>query len=177
MEALIAENGTVYGKDRNGYTVSLFEYVLDDANEKDILDMISAWNESRKDDPIPTFTHPLDSKDDQKWVCIDDSDIRIDAINCGGQYPIQGAIYDAKDDIWRQMMWTNEGAAADPRKNIIDLRESTLAYGYLNINDNDDALGGLYNSRNEADCLCSPNRIACIKLLVDIDKVRGRFDQ
>jgi len=46
---------------------------------------------------------------------------KVYATDCGGSYPVHGAIQQIENDVWWQTVWTLDGLLCPPKCNYIDL--------------------------------------------------------
>ena len=98
--------------------------------------------------------------------------VRIYATDCGGGYPVHGAIL--KDGVWLLESWTITGVILVGCENLGDLIEvKPRIQRKVWVNIYKDGVALVHRTRERADKFASPRRIACIEIEIDCEEGEG----
>jgi hypothetical protein len=103
----------------------------------------------------------------------DGREVRIYAVDGGGEYPVHGAHYDG--GRWSVCAWKKKGRIFDDGEcslDLIEVRPRIQREVWVNVYPY--AEGDCYHdTREEADIEASRHRIACVKLVIDCEEGEG----
>ena len=101
--------------------------------------------------------------------------VRIYAVDCGGDYPVHGAIF--QDGIWVIIHWKLDGKyLGGPSEHGYDLIESKPRIQreyWLNVYGGTQGMTTAFDTKVDCDSLAAPNRIACVKITIDCEEGEG----
>ena len=101
-------------------------------------------------------------------------EVRIYATNCGGTYPIHGAVW-IKESRWQCFCWSVKGEAYIGGRNkydLIEVKPRIVREVWVNLYPNQ-ANGGYYPDKATADRFAESHRLACIMFPVDCEEGEG----
>jgi hypothetical protein len=114
----------------------------------------------------------------KKYKTKDGCEVRIYAVDGGGRFPVHGAVK-LYDGTWRQVEWTltgsyngfDDGHTLPQHLNLIEVKpriqREFLMYVYP------DRLQTHYTEKSKADFCTVPQRMACVKLVIDCEEGEG----
>ena len=94
------------------------------------------------------------------------NEVRIYAVDCGGDRPVHGAYFLEMEDRWQVDSWTVDGKDwTSGGQSIYDLIEvQPVKEVWVNIYPSGFGIAKAHPTREDADMLASDTRIACIKV-------------
>jgi len=100
----------------------------------------------------------------------DGCEVRIYALDAGGQTPVHGAI--KRNGLWIVTSWTKEGrwSISNPENNLIEVKPRIQREVWVNVYPQ---CANLHGSKNEANSVYAPHRIACVKVVIDCEEGEG----
>ncbi len=108
---------------------------------------------------------------DKQYRARNGREVRIYAVDCGGDYPVHGAIF--QDGIWVIIHWKSDGkyleSQFDHGYDLIEVKRRIQREEWINIFEN---FSEGYKDKETADRMGS-NRIACIKITIDCEEGEG----
>ena len=101
----------------------------------------------------------------------DGCEVRIYALDAGGQTPVHGAI--KRNGLWIVTSWTKEGrwSISNPENNLIEVKPRIQREVWVNVYRWGAA--GAYESKDVADEGEGGDRIACVKVVIDCEEGEG----
>lgn len=113
----------------------------------------------------------------------DGREVRIYSIDAGGQYPVHGAI-EARSNLWRLASWTNNGIfsavpahlATQTEDDLVEVKPRIKRTIWVNVYPESVSLkimSVLWPSKELADNRGMSNRIACVKVEIDVEEGEG----
>lgn len=101
----------------------------------------------------------------------DGREVRIYAVDCGGQMPVHGAI--KRNGVWVVRAWTKEGrwSMCDSINDLIEVKPRIQREVWVNVYRWGTA--GAYESKDVADEGEGGDRIACVKVIIDCEEGEG----
>lgn len=109
----------------------------------------------------------------KKYETRDRREVRIYAIDGGGDNPIQGAVY--THGRWLLMLWLANGLhwrGAISDLDLIEVKPRHKRTVWLNVYE-DGVAAHQHDDKNYADVRAGPTRIACIKVELDFEEGEG----
>lgn len=101
--------------------------------------------------------------------------VRIYATDCGGGYPVHGAVL--KNGVWRVEEWTITGVVIKECENLGDLIEVKPRIQrtyYINVyNSGDGRDAAFHYNRKDADIYAGAHRVACLEITIDCEEGEG----
>ena len=107
----------------------------------------------------------------KKYKTRDGRDVRIYAVDGGGDCPVQGAVYAAGE--WLIMLWRTNGwrwSDAESNHDLIEVKPRHKREVWLNIFPDTMTM---YSQKEKADNYADSRRIACIKVELDFEEWEG----
>jgi hypothetical protein len=112
---------------------------------------------------------------DKQYRTRDGREVRIYAVDCGGDYSVHGAF--RYDDHWRSMQWTESGSPyvshLDDSFKLIEVKPRIQKEMWLNIYGGRQGMTTAFDTKVDCDNLAAPNRIACVKITIDCEEGEG----
>lgn len=108
----------------------------------------------------------------------DGREVRIYAVDCGGDFPVHGAFYNPLTKKWEARIWPDTGycySIKDPSlSDLIEVKPRIQQELWLNVYraKENRRRWAAFESREEAD-LFHPERIACVRVLIDCEEGEG----
>jgi len=108
----------------------------------------------------------------------DGCEVRIYAVDGGGRFPVHGAVK-LDDGTWRQEEWTltgsyngesSHGHTIAHHLDLIEVKPRIQREVWVNVYPQ---CAILHGSKNEANSVYAPHRIACVKLVIDCEEREG----
>ena len=111
----------------------------------------------------------------KKYQTRDGCEVRIYAVDAGGQTPVHGAI--KRNDVWVVTAWTKEGcwSTGYSINNLVEVKPRIQREVLVNVFRHDDGAEFFEacESKANADLIASDARIACVKLVIDCEEGEG----
>jgi hypothetical protein len=106
----------------------------------------------------------------------DRCEVRIYALDAGGQTPVHGAI--KRNGLWIVTSWTKEGrwSISNPENNLIEVKSRIQREVWVNVYSGRIIGNNVFEERITADSaakFAGQNRIACVKLVIDCEEGEG----
>ena len=105
----------------------------------------------------------------------DGREVRIYALDAGGQTPVHGAI--KRSGLWIVTSWSKEGrwSISNPENNLVEVKPRIHREVWVNVFRHDDGAEFFETceSKANADLIASDARIACVKLVIDCEEGEG----
>ena len=102
-------------------------------------------------------------------------EVRIYAVDGGGEYPVHGAIL-KPDGIWDSQCWEENGSwcssSDDDIYDLIEVRPRIKREVWVNVYTHQLDCSAYY-SREYADRYATGDRIACVKIMIDCEEGEG----
>ena len=105
----------------------------------------------------------------KKYRTHDGREVRIYAMDGGGNYPIHGAVM---EDGWKQYRWLPDGTGVFDNDYLIEVKPRIQQTVWLNIYAKH-VCPDVFNSKGNADLWASECRIACVKVEIDFEEGEG----
>jgi hypothetical protein len=107
----------------------------------------------------------------KQYATRDGCEVRIYAVDAGGQMPVHGAI--KRSGLWIVTSWTKEGrwSISNPENNLIEVKPRFQREVWLNVYKGKLCTG--YPEKEESDRAASYDRIACVKVNIDCEEGEG----
>lgn len=101
----------------------------------------------------------------------DGREVRIYAVDGGGEYPVHGAHYDGVR--WSVCAWKKKGRIFDDGEcslDLIEVRPRIQREVWVNVYPK---CSSIHHSKDEAEAVSALHRIACVKLVIDCEEGTG----
>jgi hypothetical protein len=98
-------------------------------------------------------------------------EVRIYAVDGGGHKPIHGAIREG--DGWFLTSWLYTGAGAIDCNSLIEMKPRIQREVWVNVYPAWLQSDVMYQSKKAADDGAAPDRIACVKVVIDCEEGEG----
>lgn len=99
----------------------------------------------------------------------DGREVRIYAVDCGGHRPVHGAI--RENNEWVAYTWLHDGVAGLHCNSLIEVKPRIQREVWVNVYPGNFYIG--YPEKAESDTHAAPDRIACVKLVIDCEEGEG----
>jgi hypothetical protein len=101
----------------------------------------------------------------------DGCEVRIYALDAGGQTPVHGAI--KRSGLWIVTAWSKEGlwSINNSINNLVEVKPRIQREFWVNVYP--DRLQTHYTEKSKADFCAVPHRIACVKVVIDCEEGEG----
>ena len=98
-------------------------------------------------------------------------EVRIYAVDGGGNWPIHGAMKNGRDNIWVVTSWDVNGKYHYPECDLVEAKPCITQKGWVNIYP--DHFKGAYETKKHADEMAASDRIACVEIEIDCEEGKG----
>jgi hypothetical protein len=100
----------------------------------------------------------------------DGREVRIYALDAGGQTPVHGAI--KRSGLWIVTSWSKEGrwSISNPENNLVEVKPRIQREVWVNVYHSGQSAHG---TKKDADQYAGSNRIACVKVVIDCEEGEG----
>jgi hypothetical protein len=100
----------------------------------------------------------------------DGREVRIYAVDGSGSVPVHGAIKNTYG--WEPYQWIKDGRSylKDGPEDLIEVKPRIQREVWINVYPQ---CANLHGSKNEANSVYAPHRIACVKVIIDCEKGEG----
>jgi len=105
----------------------------------------------------------------KQYVTRDGREVRIYAVDGGGQFPVHGAIREGQE--WVACTWLHDGVAGLHCNALVEVKPRIQREFWVNVYP--DRLQTHYTEKSKADFCAVPHRIACVKLVIDCEEGEG----
>ena len=102
----------------------------------------------------------------------DGCEARIYALDAGGQTPVHGAI--KRNGLWIVTSWSKEGrwSISNPENNLVEVKPRIQREVWVNVYPGP-IVCELRHTKADADDDAMRNRIACVKVVIDVEEGEG----
>ena len=101
----------------------------------------------------------------------DGREVRIYATDGNGHKPIHGAIREGES--WVAYTWLYDGVAALDCNSLIEVKPRIKREVWVNVYPNENRSDLVHADKENADMFASADRIACVKLTIDVEEGEG----
>lgn len=109
----------------------------------------------------------------KKYRTRSDKNVRIYAVDGSKPYSVHGAMEEAKDS-WCPRSWTAKGKFhrySNNPNDLVEVKPRITQKGWVNVYP--DHFKGAYETKEHADEMAAPHRIACVEIGIDCEEGEG----